>query len=291
MTCATPLSITLSWWLAGMCLVAGGLAAPEKTRSEAGSKPAAEALAPPAPSKDLVQRGGAWFLFKASPAEGGKATTEAMESIGDSISHRLDPNGKLNVKVAPHGENVLYIEVPGLDAKSADAAKPIIETQGKLAFHLLGPDGLDGFTDAEDDALKPGLVKLRYLPEANDKSRKWLWVEFQTNLTGKMVRSATPDLQPGSGSFVLDAQLHLDAGEKMRELTKANLGKPLAIVVDGEIVSAPTIQAEFGAHFQISGQFTEAEAVALASQLANPLNHPVTLLNSGTIPPATGQKP
>lgn len=276
-----------------MGLVAGGLAAQDKAKPEAESKPAVEAPAPPSPSKDLVKRGGAWFLFKASPAEGGKAATEAMESIGDSISRRLDPDGKLNVKVAPHGENVLYIEVPGLDAKTADAAKPTIVRQGKLAFHLLGPDGINGTATKGDKTEKPGLLKLRYLPEAKsgDRTRQWLWVESKTTLTGKMVRSATPHLQPGAVDFTLYVELHQEAGKKMREITKANLGKPLAVIVDSEIVSAPTIMTEIGAHFQVSGQFTEAEAAALASQLSNPLDHPVTLLNSGFIPPTGAQKP
>ena len=66
----------------------------------------------------------------------------------------------------------------------------------------------------------------------------------------------------------------------MSKLTSDNLGKPMAIVLDNEVISAPTIQGSFGSNFQITGSYTEAEARELSSQLENPLENPLIVEQS-----------
>jgi preprotein translocase subunit SecD len=272
-------------------LAAGGLFAQEKEAEGGEQKPAAEAPAPPAPSKDLTGPGGAWFFLRVVPADGKLAPTEAMEQTADSIRRRLSPADALDVIVTSPGNNLLYAEVPRLTPGKMEAARATVQKPAVLAFHLTGPEGLEGMTTAEDKSEKPGLKKLHYLDagwkEKDANAGKWLWVQEKPALSGRLVQSATPIQHPGAVSHSLYVSLHKEAGERMRELSKAQLGKPLAIVLDGEVLSAPIIRGEFGADFHITGLFTEEETATLSTLLANPFPLPVTLLNSGTVPPAS----
>lgn len=216
-----------------------------------------------------------------------------MERIGDAISHRVDPSGVLDVTVTPHGDNQLYLEVPGLALKAVEAAHAALVKTGRLSFHLLGPDGLQGTTAAEDKSVKPGLSLLRYREsgwrEKGAPSDSWLWVQQEPSLSGDIVKSATHTLERGATSYSLSIELRKEAGDRMLRFTKAQLGKPLAIVVDGEALSAPIIQGEFGANFVITGHFTKSAAASLAALLTHPLDHPVIIANSGTLPPPPGK--
>ena len=294
MTIAAPASMPspggrLCLWLAAISLAAGC----QFTQAQ-GAKPAPVAPAPPAASKYLTQKGGAWFMIRVGAAEGREVNKANVMQTGNVISRRLDPLHTMPVSVIPLGADMIYVEVCGLDPANLEAAKADIIKPAKLSFHLLGPDGLEGTTTAEDKSEKPGLVKLTFLDgkKPKEKSSRCLWIQKQPELSGMIVKNATPDQMPGATSYCLIVSLHAGFGEKMIEITKGNTGKPLAIVMDDEILSAPIIQAVFGADFQISGHFTELEARTLATQLVNPLENPVTIVNSGTVPlPAAAKKP
>ena len=77
----------------------------------------------------------------------------------------------------------------------------------------------------------------------------------------------------------LDVELSEDGAKKMFTLTKnMQHGRDrLAIVLDGKVLSAPTVQSALSKNFQISGMGTAKEAKALAAALLNPLKNPLTL--------------
>jgi preprotein translocase subunit SecD len=292
MTTSAPALNRLLQCCAVVCFAAGNLPAQERAANQFPAKSAPPAALPalPAPSPALTNKGGAWYLIRVVPVKPGKVATETMEHIGDSIAGRIRHfGGELDVTVAPRGENELFVEAPGLLPKAMPAVEARILKQGRLAFHLLGPDGLQGTATIHDTVDKPGLKKLRWedeeeLPRAQ-KVTKQLWVQQKAALEGAVVKSAVPELQPGASSFSLHVELHPDAAKAMRALTKTNVGKPLAIVVDDTVLSVPVVMTEFGTLFLITGNFTEPEAAGLSELLAHPLDHPVTIVNSGTLPP------
>ncbi len=94
------------------------------------------------------------------------------------------------------------------------------------------------------------------------------YVESIVRLKGEDIVSArvVPSTER-MGSYCISFELNDDAAEGFRELTGGNPGRALAIILDGELISAPTIQSEIGASGQITGDFTLEEAKLLANSL------------------------
>lgn len=244
-------------------------------------------------------KGGASFLVRVQPAEGREVSPDSLAQAQAIIEKRLNPTGGLDVTVTPQGVDRLYVEVPGLSDKEIADSKTKIEKVARLEFRLLGPDGLQ-YTTEEDTAIKPGLVKMPYLdskadpneadPASGEKPKKqWVWVRNKAEMSGKSVAKAGAALFPGDLNYHIEVRLHDDFAEINRKMTGANIGKPMAIILDGEVLSAPTIQAELGSQFVITGSFTQEQARELASQLENPLENPLLVEQSSTISPTYGE--
>lgn len=229
-----------------------------------------------------------------------------LQETQSILSNRLNPDGTKDVTITVKDATHLYIEVPGMTEAESVKAKGVIEKAGRLQFRLLGPDGLT-FTTAEDATIKPGYVKLRYLDKEGDQTNKtegekkiatsprFLWVKNKAELSGNTVKNAVTYVAPVSVDHSIRVTLEEEAGEKMRAISKASIGKQLAICVENapgefEIVSAPTVNGAFGADFEITGRFTFEEASALASQLMNPLEIPLVVEKTTVITPSSAPR-
>jgi len=98
-------------------------------------------------------------------------------------------------------------------------------------------------------------------------------------LTNKDIAAATVD-EDGFGGFVISIEFTDGAAEILGLFTEAHIGQRLAIVADDVILSAPTIQSRVDSSAVITGDFTEAQAQALASQVGTaPLLVPLELVS------------
>jgi preprotein translocase subunit SecD len=95
-----------------------------------------------------------------------------------------------------------------------------------------------------------------------------LWLEPDAIMTGDMIASAAT-MTDRDGNVVVGFQLTQEGKARFAALTRANIGRRLAILVNGTLVSAPVIRSEIaeGAG-QISGRWETAEAEALAAAIA-----------------------
>jgi len=91
---------------------------------------------------------------------------------------------------------------------------------------------------------------------------------FETIITGDEVKSATPALNQQFGQWQVTLLFSDKAGKILGDYTRAHLGKALAIVLDGKVLSVPVIQAEISTQAVVTGNFTEQETKQLAAQLA-----------------------
>lgn len=111
-----------------------------------------------------------------------------------------------------------------------------------------------------------------------------------TALTGKQLQSAKVDFDQQSGSIQVSLQFD-DAGSKLfAELTKKHVGEQVAIFLDGNVLSAPTVQQEIlGGRAVITGNFTLEEAQLLARRLqAGALPVPISLVAQQSVGPTLG---
>ncbi len=104
------------------------------------------------------------------------------------------------------------------------------------------------------------------------------YIRRRPELTGNELVSARVERDDG-GRVVVGFKLNDKGAAVMRKVSSRNIGRQMAIVLDGEVMSAPVMQSEIGATGQICGGFTQAEAKRLAVDLnAGALPVPLTIL-------------
>jgi protein-export membrane protein SecD len=116
------------------------------------------------------------------------------------------------------------------------------------------------------------------------------WVS--TGLSGKNLTNSSADFQnQGISEPVVDIQFDSEGAKLFADLTKKNLGKRIAIFLDGEIISAPTVQSEIAnGKAIISGNFTVDSAKALAKRLnEGALPVPISLVTQQSVEASLGQ--
>ena len=183
---------------------------------------------------------------------------DALNSIRDTIERRVNSFGVSEPLVEVSGTDRIVIELPGI--KDINEAINQIGQTPTLAFEVQNPNPPTNTPD------KNGSVSI---------DAKNIWVP--TGLSGKQLTKATVDLQQNQGltnQVVVRLQFD-DQGKKLfSDITTANIGKQVAIFLDGQIISAPVVQTAITDGIAvISGNFT----TDLAKQLA-------TRLNSGALP-------
>lgn len=112
-------------------------------------------------------------------------------------------------------------------------------------------------------------------------------------LEGDVITNARHNVsQTGRGGYEVSMTMNSEGTHKWAQLTKANLGKSIAIVLDGYVYSFPTVQSEItGGSSQITGNFTTEEAQDLANVLkSGKLPAPATIVEDTVVGPSLGQE-
>ncbi|MES2707610.1 MAG: protein translocase subunit SecD [Verrucomicrobiota bacterium] len=262
-------------------------------------------------------QGGAAFLVRVQPAEGRMLNLEALRSAQEIIEKRLNPQNSKDVTVTPQGEDGLYVEVPGLSDEEIRASRGIIERVAKLELRLLSPDNQRPRGENTDSGkpafyavpnplgvetgIKPGFTLMPYkdrddskdkdkAADAAPKIEQTIYVKNRAEMSGKSVKSAFPTLQPGHLNYEIMVTLTSEGADQMKKLSTENEGHPMAIVLDGVVLSAPTINSVLGDRFSISGNFDQKGAADLASAMENPLENPLRVEQASTTSPTYGKE-
>ncbi len=188
------------------------------------------------------------------------------------VRRRIDELGTTEPIIQRQGERRILIQAPGADA---EALKGIIGTTAKLNFHLV-KDGVGG----------TGGVKT--FPFMDDPGRT-LNVQRRAMITGDMLTNAQPAFDQ-NGQPVISFRMNNSGARRFCEVSRNNVGKPFAIVLDNEIISAPVIREPIcGGQGQISGGFTIEEANNTSLLLrAGALPAPMKVIEERTVGPSLG---
>ena len=220
---------------------------------------------------------------KLSPSEAKDAPQRALEVI----RNRIDQFGVVEPIIQLQGQNRLLIQLPGVTDR--ERAKEIIGRTAHLEFRMVGnnPDLLkDAISGKEVEGYELKVMKNREGETEN------LLVETDAKLTGDMLVDATTEFsQSGFGQPYVSLTFNNDGGEIFADLTGENTGKRLAVVLDGEIYTAPVIRERIpSGRAQITGNFSIQEAKDIALILrAGALPAPVTVLEERTVGPTLGK--
>lgn len=136
-----------------------------------------------------------------------------------------------------------------------------------------------------DYAVRQILIKRPVQTEGNDITWK------NTELSGKHLKGAQVEFDEQTSQPIVSLQFNDDGEKLFGDLTARSVGKPIAIFLDGGIISAPTVQQEIrGGSAVITGNFTIQESKLLAQRLnAGALPVPINLVSQQTVGPILGQ--
>jgi preprotein translocase subunit SecD len=206
---------------------------------------------------------------------------QTIEQSMEIIRRRIDPDGTKEPVIQRQGKDRVLVQLPGVD--DPETIKRLLGRTAKLTFQLVDTS-LTGAEAITRGRVPPGSV---LLPGDGENSQSYV-VEKRVMVSGEMLDGATASFDQNnrpSVSFTLNAT----GAKKFGRVTGSNIGRPFAIVLDGKVVSAPTIQSQIFGSGQITGQFSVAETNELALILrAGALPAPLIVLEERSIGPGLG---
>ena len=237
-----------------------------------------------------VVRDGRGYLFKLSNEEEIRIEQNAVSQGLETIRNRVDQFGVSEPTIQAQGENRILLQLPGI--KDADRAIKLIGKTARLEFKLIDESSssqaaLNGDMPEGDEIL----YKREENVETGEISRTPFLVKKRTVLTGETLSGAEVRYDSDFNEPYVAITFNSIGAMLFQEITRANVKKRLAIVLDDNVYSAPVIQEEIaGGRAQVTGQFTTEEARDLAIILrAGALPAPVVILENRTVGPSLGK--
>ncbi len=223
--------------------------------------------------KSLGQGRIAVTLTEAAIAE---RVSNAVEQSLEIVRRRIDEMGTREPTIQRQGEDRILVQVPGL--QNSQELRDILSKTAKLSFHMVNEA-------ADPDRPPPGFMTL---PVAGTGER--LVIERRARLTGEHLVDAKLGYNQ-TNQPVVNFRFDATGGRKFAEITRKNVDRRFAIVLDDVIISAPNINEPIlGGSGMIYGNFTVQSAHQLAILLkAGALPAPLTILEERTVGPDLGQ--
>ena len=235
-------------------------------------------------------QGGTSFLIRLVGAE--KEVTKAMlEQAVEVIRKRVDYFGGGEPVISPVGNDRILVQIPGLDTAKIQEAREQLSRVAKLEFALVHPQNseLVAKIEAGEGIAPPDyrLVVYKFDAGDNKKQEEKLLVHRRPDLTGDHIKHAFAAYQ---NDWQVSLEFDSEGAKRFDQLAAEHFHERFAILLDGAVQSAPSINAKyFGGHAQISGgRMGEKEARNLSSVLENPLQTPVSIEEERSVSPTLG---
>ncbi len=244
------------------------------------------------PRLGLDLQGGMRLIVEAKDTKDIKVNDLAMDGVVEVIRGRIDGLGVAEPIIQRKGERQVVVELPGI--KDPERALKLVGDTAVMEFkeaewlpgdisqlseaekrEILGPDGMLDAVKAYDD--KGNVIKETPI------------ILKKTALTGSDLKWAGPGTDE-YGRPIVQLEFSPEGSRKFYAATMRSVGKPLAILLDGRIISAPNVnEAIAGGRAQISGSFTPKEMQDFVIKLrAGSLPVPVEIVQNNVVGPTLG---
>ncbi|MEP4194171.1 MAG: protein translocase subunit SecD [Aliishimia sp.] len=219
------------------------------------------------------------FIVTLSDDEKIATDSRTMQQSLEIVRRRIDEAGTREPTIQRQGTDRILIQVPGIG--SATELKNLIGTTAALTFNPV-------VSSTSDANARPG-VGNKLIPSADEPGRFYI-IESAPVVAGEDLVDAQPSFDQ-NGNPAVNFRFNTTGARKFGDYTAENIGQPFAIVLDSEVVSAPTIQSHIpGGSGIITGRFTVEESTDLAILLrAGALPAELEFLEERTIGPELGQ--
>jgi preprotein translocase subunit SecD len=198
------------------------------------------------------------------------------------IERRVNELGTVEPLIQREGTDRILVQVPGL--QDPTRLKQLLGKTAKLDFRMVD-------TSIPPDQAQQGRVPPddEILYSASEPKTPYL-VEKRVLVSGADLTDAQPGFDPRTSEPIVSFRFNTSGARKFAQVTQENVGKPFAIVLDNQVISAPVIREPIlGGSGQISGNFTVQSANDLSILLrAGALPAPLTIIEERTVGPGLG---
>jgi preprotein translocase subunit SecD len=238
----------------------------------------------------LDLEGGTQVMLEADVAEGQTLAPGAIETAKRIVENRVNGLGVSEAIVQQQGDTRIIAELPGVS--NPDQAVETIRSTGQLEFvdpqgvpleqgMLINTSNRPDVVQSTQAAIEAGTRNPAPIPYPNQI--------FETVMTGDVLQTATARANE-FGQWEIAFLLTQAGSEQFFNFTSSHIGQPMAIVLDGVVLSAPVINAAIRDQGVITGQFTREEAESLGIQMQyGALPVPLTVADIRTIGATLGQ--
>ncbi|MBY0335140.1 MAG: protein translocase subunit SecD [Acetobacteraceae bacterium] len=206
-----------------------------------------------------------------------KATNAVEQSI-EIVRRRIDETGVVEALIARQGQNRILVQLPGVE--DPGRIKDLLGRTARMTFHLL-----DEAANTTAPTPPPGIMFL-----AGERQGERYAVRRRVEVDGANLTDARAAQDTRTGEWVVNFAFDSIGTRRFAEVTRNNVGRPFAIVLDEKVITAPNIREPItGGRGQISGNFTVRSANDLAVLLrAGALPAPLTVVEERTVGPELG---
>ncbi len=198
----------------------------------------------------------------------------------DILHKRLDESGTKEIDIQRQGEERILIQVPGV--YDTEEIKRLLGKTSRLTLHLVN-------TEVTQKDLEKRKMPMGTKPVSFEGANTFLPLYITPVITGDMLIDAQSTMQ--LGTYGVQFRLNNAGAKRFAEVTSKNVGKPLAIVLDDKVISAPMIkEAMISGSGIISGNFNAKSAAELAILLrSGALPTQLKVIEERTVGPSLGQ--
>ncbi len=198
----------------------------------------------------------------------------SLDQAIEIVRRRVDEVGTNEPNILKRGNDRILVELPGLD--DPGRIKSLLGKTANLTFQFITQNSEESF----------GTEKLQFEDESEE-----VIVSKRIILSGDNLVDAKPTMDTQTNETVVSFTLDRVGAKKFGKATSTGVGKRLAIILDGKIISAPSVREPIiGGSGQISGDFTFQSATDLALLLrSGALPAPLSIIEERTVGPDLGQ--
>lgn len=221
-------------------------------------------------------------------------TPEELAETSNNVSRRVNALGLSEATIQVQGANRILVELPGVTDR--DQAINTIQQTALLEFVDFGGLSSQAASYVGTKIYTTGQAELQMSEEviATRGRHPVTGQPFETVITGAALAAASAQYgsqTSGVASWFIQFEIKPEYIETFANFTGSRVNEPMAIVLDGEVISAPSIQSQLSDGGVITGQFTEEESQTLALQLrSGALPIPLRVENAVEVGATLGQE-
>jgi len=237
---------------------------------------------------DITQPGDNTVFLKMSDAYKKQLRKDVVGRSIEVVRKRVDELGTKEPSIEQQGDDRIVVQVPGLTDPSH--LLTLLQTTAKMTFQMVDVTN-DVMAAIQQHRIPPNSELLEYTTEKGGQKQLPILVEKRVLIAGDRLKTAGWSTNQQTGQVVVTFGFDSVGAKEFAEITKENVGKPFAIVLDKKVLTAPNIREPILAGSgQITGSYTVQSANDLAVLLrAGALPAPLKPIDQRTVGPELGK--